>query len=335
MNRLFSSSMKKHESNGLRWIICFMMICFCTGSAMAEDVVDRIVAQVNDEIITLSELNVLMAPEISKIQQMGLLPNEEQEMIFNLRSEKIDELVSNKLADQTAREKGISVGEKEIDNAIESIKKQNSFTDEQFRQALEKEGTSMADIREDTRKKLLHYRLLNQEVQSKIVITSEDVEAYYKANSDIYGGKEKYHLRTIIKKMRGLASEENRKTIVGTMEDILKKLDNGESFVDLAKAHSDLLAEEGGDIGKFELAQLSEKIRMAVKDLRVGGHTPIIDTAQGLQIFYLQDIVQTEGVPLESVSDEIKNKLYQEVMEKKINEWIGSLKEKAHIKIIQ
>ena len=335
MNRMFRNSMKKQKNSRLTWIICFMLLGFCAGSAVAEIVVDRIVAQVNDDIITLSDLNAIMAPEMAKIEGMEIAPDKKQEMVFKLRSEKIEELIYNKLADQVAREKGISVSEKELDNAIESVKKQNFMTDEQFRKALEEEGTNMEAYRKDTKEKLLRYRLMTEEIQSKIVITTEDIEAYYKAHSDKYGSKKKYHLRTIIKKAPGFASAEAMKAVVDTMENILRKLDNGASFIELAKANSDLLAEEGGDIGKFELSQLSDQIRAAVKDLTVGGHTPIVNTAQGLQIFYLQEIIETEGVPLDSVSEEINKILYQEAMNNKMNEWFDELKEKANIKIIQ
>ena len=233
------------------------------------------------------------------------------------------------------REKGINVSEGDIDNAIESIKRKNRMTDEQFRKALEEEGATMAEYRSGIREQMLRSRLMNQEVQSKIVITTEDIEAYYNEHSEKYGSKQKYHLRTIIKRIPQFADKKKVNSIVATMEEIIEKLDKGESFSELAKANSDLLAEEGGDIGSFEINQLSEEIRPAVKDLKVGAHTPVIDTAQGLQIFYLEEMLQTEGVPLDSVSDDIKDILYDEIVDQKFKEFIGDLREKAHIKIVQ
>ena len=332
-NAKYTVGPKYHLPAGMAVLV--MVLVFSVFFCEAEILVDRIVAQVNDDIISLSDLNEAIAPEVSKIKAQQLSPMEEREAVYQLRSEMLDELISNKLADQVATEKGVRVSESDVDKAVESTKRQYRMTDEEFRTALKNDGMTMDEFRKDTRQKLLRYRLLNQEIQSKIVITTEDIEAYYNAHEEKYGGKEKYHLRTIIKKVSPYTDEAGLKDMVATMKEVRQKLENGASFIEMAKTYSDLLADEGGDIGNFELSQLSEEIRPVVKNLKPGQFSPLVNTAQGLQIFYLDEIVHTQGVPLAEVSDDIKDILYKEVWDSKFKEWVENLKEKAHIKKIQ
>ena len=122
-------------------------------------------------------------------------------------------------------------------------------------------------------------------VKSRIVVTKEDIKEYYDKHPEKYAGKKQYHLRSILKRVPEFSDENAIRTIIADMESIVKRLDQGEDFKALAKANSDYLAEDGGDLGLFTLDELSSKIKWAVKDLREGQHTPLINTDQGLQIF--------------------------------------------------
>jgi peptidyl-prolyl cis-trans isomerase SurA len=299
-----------------------------------EVLIDRIVAQVNDDIISLYDLNQAIKPYVEKVKTMGYPPDQERDMLYKVRTEALDDLIANKLTDQVAKEKGLNVSEKEINNAMERVKKTNQLTEEQFVQALAQDGITLEEFRKNAKEQILRSKLVNQEIQSKIVVTQEDVTAYYKKNLGKYGGEKKYHLRTIVKRIQPEMEEEAR-AARDLMENIVKKLDQGESFADLAKAHSDLMAEEGGDIGSFGMDSLSEEIKAAVGNLKAGEHTPVLTTPQGLQIFQLAEIIDTAEKPVEAVSQEIEDILYKEVVDRKFKEWIENLKKQAHIKIIE
>ena len=301
----------------------------------AETMVNRIVAQVNDDIITLYDLNQAIEPYMQKIKGMGYPPLQEREMIYKIRAEMLDDLIANKLTEQVAKEKGLNVSDKEIEAAIDRVRKTNFLTEEQFRDALARDGIDYEEYRKNAHEQILRSKLVNQEVQSKIVVTQEDVQAYYDKNIDKYAGKKKLHLRTIIKMVPEMASEKDVQSIISRMDNILSRLDAGEPFIEMAKKHSDLLAEEGGDIGDFEEDGLSEEIKKAVTALKPGEHTRVIDTPQGLQIFYLQEIIDSTKEPVDSVSDEIRDILYKQVVDQKFKEWIENLKKQAHIKVME
>lgn len=320
--------------NGIRFAgICLAFMIFAS-SVYGEILIDRIIAQVNDDIITLHDLNQAIEPYLEKLKAMGYPAAQEREMLYKIRTEMLEDLVTNKLTDQVAKEKGLSVSEKEIDSAVERVKKTNRLTQEQFVEALENDGITLEEYRKNIKDQILRSKLVNQEIQSKIVVTEKDVLAYYKKNLAQYGGEKKYHLRTIVKIIQSEA-EDDVEAAKALMEEIVKKLDKGEAFAELAKAHSDLMAEEGGDIGSFGMESLSEEIKAAVVNLKVGGHSRVLATSQGLQIFYLEGIIDTAEKPMESVSAEIEDILYKEVVDRKFKEWIENLKKQAHIKIIE
>ena len=175
-------------------------VCFGAAVAGAEksEVIDRIVAVVNDEVITLSDLNDALAPYESKIREMNYPLEKEIQVRFKLREDIISQLVEKRLTDQQVDKKNIKIGEAEVDRAIERVKSLNRFTDESLRMQLKNQGMDYDSYRNEIRSQLQRNRLVSYEVKSKIVITDEDVQAYYDENKKDLGEKPLDALRTFI-----------------------------------------------------------------------------------------------------------------------------------------
>jgi peptidyl-prolyl cis-trans isomerase SurA len=314
------------------WVLVFTATA--TASA-ASEVLDRIVAVVNEDIILLSELEERMAPYALRIRQQGFDLDKERQMLFNVREEMINRLVDEKLTDQEIKRNDIQVDEAEIDSTIERIKAANTFTDEDLRRFLEQDQMTMEQYREKIREQVLRTRLVNYQVKSKIVITEEEIRAYYDDHPEIYGGKLRYHLRNILMRVPDFAAEAEKQAVSEQMRQIRSRIEAGESFADLARAYSQSpVAEDGGDIGEFAKETLSPKIQAALDGLVPGQATGVLDTDQGFQLFYVEAINRTEGKPLDSVRQEIHQKLFDEVVDKKFLSWLEDLRSQSHIKII-
>jgi peptidyl-prolyl cis-trans isomerase SurA len=176
-----------------------MQTAFCpTNPAIGAELIDRIVAVVNNDLITLDDLNSQVKPYLEKINAMGYPQDKERQMIFKVRDEVLNQMVDQKLTDQEIVRYKITASDKEVDNAIERIKKTNSLTDESLRQALSKEGITLEEYRKRTKEHILRSNLVNREIKSKIVITKEDIKAYYDSNPETYGVEEKYHLANVM-----------------------------------------------------------------------------------------------------------------------------------------
>ncbi|MCG6892658.1 MAG: SurA N-terminal domain-containing protein [Desulfobacteraceae bacterium] len=303
------------------WILC------CPArSVIGAEVVDRIVAVVNEDIILLTELNQVARPYIQRIRNMNYSPEQENRMIFKVREDLIQQLVDQKLTDQEVERHKISISEKEIDNTIERFKQANHFTDERLRSELEKEGLSMTEYRERIKEQILRSRLVNRQVRSKIVITDADVRDYFERHPEKYGKTKRVYLRNLMMRIPAGADASQKEAAMERMNQILDKLRSGETF--------DKTGTAGRDLGFFDFAQLSPQLQEAMKDLKPGEYTPVLDTDQGLQIFYLQDIEVVPGKSLEEASDEIEQELYKEIVNEKFQSWLEDLRKRSHIKII-
>ena len=166
--------------------------------AAKTEVIDRIVAIVNDDVVTLTDLNDALAPYDARIRTMGYSLDKEMEVRFKLREDLINQLVEKRLTDQLVAKKGIKIGEGEVDQAIERVKSSNRMTDETLRQQLKAQGLSYAAYRKQIRDQLLRNRLVSYEVKSKIVITDEEIVAYYEENKSDLGGKPLEELKPYI-----------------------------------------------------------------------------------------------------------------------------------------
>ncbi len=324
-----------------KWAVLFsvlLLLSFAEPGLTQEteipEVVDRIVANVNDEIILLSELNEALESYTDKINNYSYSDEKRQELIYKLREDVLNQLVEKKLSEQQIKKIGIRIEDGEIDNAIERIKESNFFTDETLRKMLAEKGMTLDQYREKMKEQILRAKLIDYKVKSNIIVTKEDIESYYNDHHKEYSGISKYHLRNIIMKTPDFS--EGKQQVLERMKTVLLRLKQGEAFANLAMTYSESpIAENGGDIGLFKPDDLVKNIRDSVEKINPGEFTEIIDTDLGYQIFYLEEIVTTEGVTLEKATPSIEEKLYKLELENKFKAWISDLKEKAHIQLIK
>ncbi|MGD9213076.1 MAG: SurA N-terminal domain-containing protein, partial [Desulfobacteraceae bacterium] len=159
--------------------------------------VDRILAVVNEDIILLSELDEIYQPLAVQIKSNGYTPEKERNQLYHIREQLINKLVEDKLTKQEVEANNLTVNGSEIDNTIERVKQANYLSDEEFRKALELSGKDIEAYREQIKEEILRTKLVNLEVNSKIVITKADIKSYYKTHPELYQGETKYHLRNI------------------------------------------------------------------------------------------------------------------------------------------
>ena len=303
--------------------------------AGGDEIVERIVAVVNDDIITYLEVQKELSPYEAQIKAVGYDPEKEQQMLYRVRSDVVEKLVDQKILDQEIKRYKITVSDQDIDNDIERIKESKLWTDEDFRKALEYEGMTIESYREKLKEQALRARLLNTVVRANIVITDEDIASYYASNIEKYQGELKYHLRNIIMRALEDAGTEGKRSVLEKMENIKAALENGASFESLARQYSEsVLAKNGGDLGILRYKDFSAQLKQALEGLSIGQHTGVLDTDQGFQIFYIENILTENEILLEEAYSEIESTLYKELSEKAFTDWLNTLRETSHIKII-
>jgi peptidyl-prolyl cis-trans isomerase SurA len=318
-------------------ILSFSLAVFSTHSQAEEPlVVDRIVAVVNDEIITLYDLNETLKPYEENIQALGYSPEKARETLFKLRADLLNKLVDRKIADQQIKKNNLTISSQEIDNTIERIKESRSYTDEDLRAGLAEQGMTLEEYRENLKKQLLRGKLVNREIKSKIVITSVEIEKYYNEHIEKYASETKYHLWNIFIRFSQMADESQRQIAVGKMETVLSQLKQGRSFESLAvEAPESPASPQGTDLGLYRLDELSPQLRNAVKGMKAGEYSAILETDRGYQIIYVQKVIVADSKTLSDVKAEIEEVLYNEAIDNRYNTWLSELRARSHIKIIK
>ena len=293
-------------------------------------------AIVNNDIIVLSELNEKLKPYTDRISKMAYPPEKEKKMLYKVREEIIDTMVDQKLTEQEVKKFGIIIDDEDVQNAIERLKKKNALTQEQMLVDLARQGMTLESLKKNIREQMLRGRLLNVAVRSKIVITKEDARAYYESHPEEFRGERKVHLWNIMATTPQFAFEKEIKAVRDQMEKVLARLESGDAFETVAR---ELKAGESplrvNDIGMFRFGVLSPELQAAVGDLKMGDHTGLLDTDNGFQIFYVEKVESGDEKKFDLVAAEIQEKLFNEQVDRRFEEWLNKLRQKSHIQIIR
>lgn len=317
------------------WALLTMVIAAVPGRCLAVEIVDRVVAIVNNDVVSLYELNQSVRPYIEQIQSSQYPEDVERQLKFEVRQKILQKLIDQKLTDQELARLQITVSENEVDLAVERMKEANFLTDEQLRAGLQQQGMTYDEYRQQMRKQLLRAKLVNREIRSKIVITEEEIKEYYADHAASYAGEKKYLLRNIYTRLPSLAAAQEKQIALGILETIHQELEAGKPFDEVTEEYGGATAlVESSNLGYFELDELSEQLQGMVASMQAGSHTGVLETDFGYQIVYVESIKEVGGKTLEEAAPEIRQKLYDEVVDQKYESWLQVLRERSHIKII-
>lgn len=311
-------------------------IFFVLAGSLHADLVDRVIAVVNNDVILLSDLNQTLETISIGLDKQGYSESQKEQILKDQRPRILEQLIYDKLTDQQIQRLKIKIDESDVDATIQRIERVNKISSETLRSNLERSGISYDDYREQVKEKLLRTRLVNREVKSKIVITDEDIKTYYESHLHEYGGYTKYELRHILVKVPPTADATEKEHARQKIEKVYTQLKNGGAFADLAAEYSEAAsASNDGFLGVFDLSILSEQVRQVLKGLKANQYSRIVDTDQGYQIFYIESIIRSGGKGIDEVRAEIQDKLYAQIVDKKFNDWIKELRKRSDIQIIE
>lgn len=306
-------------------IIFAFALLLITQLPSSAEVVDRIVAIINDSVITLSELNAATAVALDKL---SIDEKKDTSKVAELKSRMLDSLIEQKLVKQASDKAGIDISEREIDNAVDDIKKQNNLTQESLLLALAQSGLTLREYREQLKEQIRQVKFINKEFRSKISIQPEDIEDYYKTNIDEFYGPASYRLNLIFVPSDDKDAERQKLKV------IKEGLARGDDFRDLAGHYSEgASASLGGDMGYMKEGEMDKTIEAAAKKLKIGEVSPPIITPEGTYFIQLVEVKKPAPRPLDDVRGYINDKLFKKVMDDRFSFWLKEVKRYAHIEI--
>jgi peptidyl-prolyl cis-trans isomerase SurA len=294
-------------------------------------VVEEIVAVVNDDVITLSQYKEQFDATVQQLR--SALQGEEYEKQYQmLKKDLLNMMITDLLLMQQAKEKNINVSE-QVKMAIENIKKENNIeSDDDLKRGLQQQGLDYAQWLKQLEDNMLKQATVYSEVDRTIVLDDSEIVGYYKLHPEEFTEPEEYHVRAIFLSSEGKAPEtleEARKLISG-------KVAAGEPFNALAKEYSDGPAKEAeGDLGRFRKGELDKALEQAVAKLKAGETSDWVETKNGWYLLKLEEKKDSRLKTFEEVKKEVEEKLYSEKKQKKLEEYLKTLREKSYIKILK
>lgn len=263
---------------------CLFIISTANADLKVANPLDRIVAVVNDDVITSQELGV----EVDKIkrqysQQNTRLPSDEV-----LKQQLLERMILQKIQLQLAQRVHINVDDEMLNRALDNIAQQNHLTLTQLRQTVENQGNNFEDFRESLRKQIIINELQRRQVISTIKVTKQEIDNFLK-NQERQGGKvTEYHLGHILIALPEAADAEQITKSKAKAESVLAKLKNGADFTQTAIAVSDgQQALKGGDLGWRRAEALPTLFSDWLVKQNIGSVSDVIRTPSGFHIIKL------------------------------------------------
>ncbi len=285
--------------------------------------VNKILASVDDEVITLLDyqwyLKSLGAPISPDVVDEGVLKK----------------MMEEKVLVHEAKRKGIEIGDPEIDRMIEGLKKDNSMSQEEMEKQIKREGMDMGSYRKLLKERLMVLKLIETEVDSKVIVTDKEVKDFYEANRGKYmTGTDRVDLEAIFLRLNDDATVTEITDLKRKALKISAQLEQGESFELLVDRNDDDdLRNKGGRLGEFGRGDLIPQLENKVFSMKRGEISGPLWVKNGVYILKLINRTERSVKPLEQVRADIEKQLRQQRREKIFNGWMKSLWEKASIKI--
>ncbi|GHU26839.1 chaperone SurA [Betaproteobacteria bacterium] len=284
----------------LRIVLLFV---FLTGTASsqtptrvhAEPVsADRIVAVVNDEVITLNELAYRVEMVTGQLRRQGTpLPQRDV-----LERQMLERMVMEKVQLQHARDIGVRIDDAQLDQAIQRIAANNNLSMGEFRQVLERDGLPFAKFREEIRNEMSIARVREREVDDKIVISEGEIDNFLQSEEGKGNSTEEFEVAHILLRSPESASPEQIAELKAKAEQVFERAVKRENFSQLAAAYSDAPdGLEGGSLGMRTLDHLPSIFADAVLKLHVGEVAPLLRSPNGFHIIKLVGKRGERGTP--------------------------------------
>ncbi|HTY64535.1 MAG TPA: peptidyl-prolyl cis-trans isomerase [Acidobacteriota bacterium] len=306
-------------------------VVFCVFSNAPAKTVDRIVAQVNEDIITLSDLNKEVA-EYRKDLESKYTGQQLEQLMQKAEQQALDNLINEKLMYQKGVELGFNSDvDSKVSSEIQRMVKELNFKDtDELEKYFDQEGRSLKQYRDEVKKQIIIHDLIYAFVDSRITVLTPEVEKYYKEHQAEYSSPEEVALSEIL-----ITGDGNSAEAEARANDIYARLQKGESFTDLATQYSKgSTANKGGSIGTYLLSKLNADTVKAIAGLKDGDVSKPQKIKEGVIIYRVDTRKVSAVFPLEQVRSDIRNRIAGGKRGPELERFVNQLKQEAYINIL-
>jgi len=302
-----------------KFLSILFLIFFLFASTLSAEVIDKIVAVVNNEIITLSDL--IDFYKVQKEKGITQLSFEESKETL------LSDLIERKLIDSQLKEANIEVIDKEVELAMDDVLKNNNVTREDLVKILAKENITLTEYKEKISDQIKRTKIIDREVQAKLKVSDEDLKDYYLKHSSEFVEDVSYHIAFIVVNKTGKDAQKK-------IYEAYQRIRSGDLFEDMVQQYSeDTSKKANGDVGFVKLKDLELALRKDIEWLKPGRITSPLEGEKAFYIVKLIELKIGKQKSLEESREQIKKILYDKEFEKREKVWLKNLKEKASIEI--
>ncbi|MFC1667241.1 peptidylprolyl isomerase [Candidatus Omnitrophota bacterium] len=309
-------------------IFIFLALLIARVISLDAQVINKVVAVVNDEVITQQDVNQLLA--VLYAQYVHTYKDDELlEKMEEVKKNILSQMIEDRLILSRAKELNIRVREDEISEKLSYVK--NGFpSEEEFYAMLETQGITVANLKERYKDQAMMKKLVDFEIKSRVTVLPSEITEYYEKYRIEFRRDEKYKVRHILIKADDDVGLELAKVEASS---VYAKLREGHDFAELAKEYSQgPNKERGGDMGYIAPGEMLKELNKAILSLKAGEFSEPIKSQIGYHVLKVEE-VRAGYFSLEDVQGSIKRMLYQEKLKKKLGEWVDDLETKAYISI--
>ena len=311
----------------------FFTILLCLALSMSDNAVakvfDRVVAKVNNEIITLSSVNEKV--ELLRQKYRGDFKGRDEKEVLN---EALNTIVEEKLQLQEGKKRGLAVDDSAVEAAVKDIEKKNGLEEGQLASMLISEGRSLETYKNHIRDQILVSKVIRFELGSRVNISERKIAKYYYANQKDFWESGKARVRHILILTEKGLSVDKKKEKFFLAKEILGEVKRGKDFADAAKEYSeDISASEGGDVGFVEKGKMVPEFEKAVYSLKEGAISDIVETEYGYHIIKVEEVLAGRTLPLKDVKNKIQFILSNKKQKLAYEEWMSELRKSAFVEI--
>ncbi len=310
------------------------VVLLCAGgSPAATEVLDRIAAVVNGEVLLVSEVDRSGKIALDDIPS-SLTADEKLNRTTEIRKQALDTLIDDLLTRQQVRERKIVVTDEEVEQELKNLMEYNKLDKEQLTAALANEGKTIDEFRKELKNQVEQRKLFGMDIQSKVQVGEKDIESYYQMQYQSGASNEKIRASHILFMLPENCSPEQEQTARAKAEKVLKQIRSGASFAELAKQYSeDASGAQGGDLGWFRRGDMLPNFEKAAFALKPGAVSDVVRTRFGLHLIMVNERVTEGARPLDEVRDEIRARLHREKTTKAVRDWLDEIRRKSHIEV--
>jgi len=319
--------LKKSLISGSFSLFTMILYLLMLSNVSVATTVDRVLATVNNDIVTLADYKQFL-----KIS--GDINTISGELIDNMI---LRQLIEEKIVVHEAQKRGLDVSDEEVEEDIEYFIDMNGLTKDELQKILQEDGIDFYDYQRTIRDKILFSKLVDIDVNSKIIIRDQEIEEFYNIYQEKYVcGSEKVELKAVFLAQRENASVTEITDLKRRALHIAGLLKDGNSFDRIVFEYSDEpVKSQEGTLGTFERGALISALNDVAFSLKENEISDPIWVSEGVYILKLVNKIEKQYKPFEDVKDEIYQQLFDQKRDRMFNEWVKTLWEQASVTINQ